>query len=301
VIDVAPPLLSDGGHLTTLAPSGSGEAGSGPGADAGQDATASAGDAAMSPPSADSGVQSLPALADALMDPTVANAFEAIGASPDAPGVPYSCGTEGVTNGVLTLTKGALCSAQTGVVANYVTLDPNRFLLTGDFDVQVQFDLTMFPLPTTNRWAGFRISSTDPTCWSTENCPGLSIERYDNGALMPVENYKIWDVTSALSSATVTVVGIAPDAGPGGMTGAFRITRQGVNMLAYYQVSGAWVPGHAYAANAGPMAIQFYTGSCSNAGMCASSDEVAESVSFSHLSIALGLQDAGAIADGGSD
>jgi hypothetical protein len=72
-------------------------------------------------------------------------------------------------------------------------------------------------------------------------------------------------------------------------------------MVAYYQASGSWVAAHPYAANAGPMAIQFYTGSCSNMGSCTSADEVAGSVAFSQLSIALSVQDAGAVADGGAD
>jgi hypothetical protein len=235
------------------------------------------------------------------MEPSVAAAFGPIGASPQSPGLPYTCGAESVSGGVLTLTKGALCSAQTGVVANYVTLDPNQFLLVGDFDVQVTFTLTMFPVPSTNRWAGFRISTADATCWSSNNCPGLSIERYDNGTLTPTEYYKIWDIVPYLSNATTVPTSDT--------TGGFRITRQGSNMLAYYRANGSWISAHPYVANAGPMAIQFYTGSCSTMGSCTAADQVAQSVSFSQLTIALSVQDAGAVrtpdagavADGGAD
>jgi hypothetical protein len=227
---------------------------------------------------AEPGVSCVRSVPNALANGALAASFLPTGATPGISGS-TACGTVSASSGTLTLTKSGACAGQSNAVANYVALDPNRFVLCGDFDVQVDFDLAAFPVPSLNRWAGFRISVADPRCWAARVCPGLSLERYDNGSLTPTEYYKIWGTNPSLGASKLFATT--------DKTGQLRITRQGAVLKGYYRAAGSWKLVDQATASADPMVIQLYTGSCS-AGSCKSVDQVDQSVLFTRLAISVG-------------
>ncbi len=141
-----------------------------------------------------------------------------------------TCGTIQVTGGQLVLTKTSGCEAYGGP---YVAQDSTVTVLCGDFDVRVDFNLVIYPVPTDGDLvAGLRVYQSGGPWAGT-------IERYNRalGACNPsTQNYKAFSTNSdnCGGSSAVTWLPTTDE------TGSFRLTRTGSTIGMYYGSGGGW-------------------------------------------------------------
>jgi hypothetical protein len=181
-------------------------------------------------------------------------------------GAPYwkdvstACGTATFAGNGLTLTRDGTCTAD--FQGGFVQLDPTRWQLCGDFDMTVDFDLTMFDVPdgASARWMAWR--AYDPAA----SANGIALERYNTslaGCRPSTMTYYSWTSSStydcsALRSTT-------------DVTGTMRITRVGSTVTSYTKINGDAGAGDAGAdgwstfvtgggVTTTPWTIVFYTG-----------------------------------------
>jgi hypothetical protein len=128
------------------------------------------------------------------------------------------------TGGQLVLTRPSGCDLLDGPE---VRLDPG-FIVCGDFDIQVDFDLINWPAPTVEHQASlFVVSGTEP----------FVIERVRAGSTNScrpyLDAYKSWQYIRDNCSASW--------ASTSDLQGKFRITRTGNSVQSYYWNGSSWV------------------------------------------------------------
>jgi hypothetical protein len=180
------------------------------------------------------------------------------------------------------LTQTGACSQTQG---GTVSLDPSRFRVCGDFDIQADFELTTFPVPA----SGSRYLAMRTLQPASSN--GVTLERYDisatNGCVPAREDYKAWTTTSSDCSAHF-VAG-------SDISGSFRLTRVGTTVTAY-RLASADAGGSDAApqdAGGGPGWVQVFTGTSTTVpftlllytGYTGGSDPAHQSVRVSNLRI----------------
>jgi hypothetical protein len=252
--DQATEAASDAAPDQTAPESGPGDAGSEAGTEGGADAT----------PEGDGG----PAcIGNVSID------FSSL--APDWVNDSTACGTAATSNDSLVLTRNAACT--TDPSGGAVSLS-GQLMLCGDFDIQVAYDLTTFPYPTSGgRYASVRAyDPLDPT-------NGIALERFDNDACTSVGvAYKSWTTDS---SGCVAVHVPTTDT-----SGTMRLTRSGATVTSYFltpndagpnDAGGSWTQVMTDTLTTTPWSLELYTGyNPPNAG-----DTNSQSVSFSNMVI----------------
>ena len=146
-----------------------------------------------------------------------------------------------------------------------LALDTSRAQICGDFDFQVDYTLTSFPVSASQgRWTGVRIQTLG-SGGSSGSTPGMTIERYSANYLSPTEYYKSY---TSDSSDTASTLGSTSDTG-----GKLRITRTGAMMTSYYwqAATATWSMLRTESITTAPMLVVLYT---------ATSEPTGETVSF---------------------
>jgi hypothetical protein len=188
-----------------------------------------------------------------------------------------ACGSASVSAKALQLTRTGTCTAARE--GGFVTLDPSRWKLCGDFDVQVDFNLVAFTVPTGGTQTRYAVvRAGDPSSTS-----GIALERYNaptaNTCPPSTQNYKGWSTTS-VDCGGATMVATTDT------TGKFRLTRVGSTVTSYYDSSagnGSWVAVHtATGITTTPWGLVFYT------GYALGTDRTDMNVTFSSLTITSG-------------
>jgi len=117
------------------------------------------------------------------------------------------CDTVAVTGGELVIQKGDGCAGNAGIV-----MTPANGLVCGDFDVQVRFDLPVFPVspPGSWRWAALRVDD------ASNGNHLATIERFTespgNPCIVAAHMFKAF-TTSSLGCDS-TVIATTGDDGP---------------------------------------------------------------------------------------
>jgi hypothetical protein len=186
-----------------------------------------------------------------------------------------ACGAATFASGALQLTRNGACTSEQP--GGWIGLDPTRWQLCGDFDVQVDFELVSFTIPSSGggtRWAVVR--AFDPA-----SSAGIALERYAAPPANPcppsTQSYKSWSTTSVDCGGATMIP--TTDA-----TGAMRLTRAGGTVKSYYRTAangGTWT---SFVTASGmtttPWTLVFYTGYDASGG-----DRTSQSVSFRALQV----------------
>ncbi len=155
-----------------------------------------------------------------------------------------SCGAAAESGGQLVLDKPAGCGGTTATGVGMA----NPYIICGDFDISIEFNLLFWPAPSVARFA---------TIYVSDGTNYIGIERFRNawtdGCTPFLESYKSFENTTdncastwVSSSATV---------------GAFRIARIGGTTTTYYKNGTSWIPVRSGTAVTGPVRIGIYDGS----------------------------------------
>jgi len=170
-----------------------------------------------------------------------------------------TCGTAAETAGQLVLTRPPGCDYLDGPG---VWLD-SAYIICGNFDIQIDFNLTNWPAPAGEHTANFFVSS---------GIEYFVIGRHRavaaGGCIPYQQSYKAWQGT--FNNCTATWVQSSD------LSGKFRITRSGTTLSSYYWNSPNWV-----LVRTGTMTTtQVFTGLYTE-----STDGTAATVAFDNLSI----------------
>ncbi len=161
-----------------------------------------------------------------------------------------SCGSPPTESG------GEMVLARGACVGNiFVSVDPTRETICGDFDLTVDYRLENFTTPS----AGSRYASLSLLAQSGGHV--AVIERYARfaaGDCTPsTQNYKSF--TSSSLNCNSSMVPTTDQ------SGKFRVTRVGCLVTTYYHSGGAWVPLMSRNSSRDPVRIEFYTGTDASA------------------------------------
>ena len=131
-----------------------------------------------------------------------------------------------------------------------VRMDPADYVVCGDFDIRVDYELAEFDVVSGERMAGLQLLSADGTTHVA------TVERYNRplgGSCNPAEeNYKAWTSTSSNCDPSVAW---APT---GDRSGRLRITRTGTLYTMYYWDAG-WVPLKSAGLSGGPVTVHLFS------------------------------------------
>jgi hypothetical protein len=192
-----------------------------------------------------------------------------------------ACGKATLAGNTLGLTYNSPCATST--IGGEITLDTTHWRLCGDFDIQVDFDFTQFPVPAdtvTDLFATIR--AFDPA-----GADGIAMEQFSgaktNCDSTPARYYQAFAAAAINDCSTIA---LTTDT-----SGKMRIVRSGSTVSGYYwspageggvDGGGTWsqlvsAPGM----TTGPWSLQFFSGNDNKAA----SSTLDLDVSFSGLSI----------------